>query len=89
MPTGVSQNIMISLANATFSKVNGFLKALGRLGQVFGGNKTPCSLVGVCSTTAHAGVMFSQSHLPAWPQCPHWGVKDTALSGRQGALYEP
>ncbi|NXY34943.1 PLXD1 protein, partial [Pomatorhinus ruficollis] len=28
MPTGVSRNIMISLANATFSKVNEFLKAL-------------------------------------------------------------
>uniref|UniRef100_A0A8D2M6M0 Plexin-D1 n=1 Tax=Zonotrichia albicollis TaxID=44394 RepID=A0A8D2M6M0_ZONAL len=28
MPTGVSQNIMISLANATFAKVNEFLKVL-------------------------------------------------------------
>uniref|UniRef100_A0A8C3VFQ9 Plexin-D1 n=1 Tax=Catharus ustulatus TaxID=91951 RepID=A0A8C3VFQ9_CATUS len=34
MPTGVPRNIMISLANATFPKVNEFLKALGRFGQV-------------------------------------------------------
>uniref|UniRef100_A0A8C9NN95 Plexin D1 n=1 Tax=Serinus canaria TaxID=9135 RepID=A0A8C9NN95_SERCA len=47
MPTGVSRNIIISLANATFSEVNEFLKALGRFGQVFGGSKTPCSLVGL------------------------------------------
>uniref|UniRef100_U3KGX0 Plexin D1 n=1 Tax=Ficedula albicollis TaxID=59894 RepID=U3KGX0_FICAL len=40
MPTGVSRNIMISVANATFPKVIEFLGALGRFGQAFGGNKT-------------------------------------------------
>uniref|UniRef100_A0A8C3VEI1 Plexin-D1 n=1 Tax=Catharus ustulatus TaxID=91951 RepID=A0A8C3VEI1_CATUS len=67
MPTGVPRNIMISLANATFPKVNEFLKALGRFGQVLGGTKAPCSLVGLCSME-HAAVLFSQPLLPpqAW-----------------------
>lgn len=79
---------MISLANATFAKVNEFLKALGRFGLVFGENKTPSSLVGVCSTTEHASVS-SPNPTSSLAPVPVLRSKDTALSDGQGALSEP
>lgn len=37
---------------------------------MFGGNRIPGFLVGVCSTAEHAGVVLSQRRVPAQPCCP-------------------